>query len=216
MNKLILWVIPNDDFLAHYSSEEKMHKGVWSLFANHNSKRPYIFRVVHGKKITVVSIRSSIAPEKAPIVGSIEIGDEKALQKDAAYSLSVIVNPIIEKTIDGKSKRIPLIKPEDIEAWALKRLESNGLSVKRSGNGKPVMTCAPAVRKYMDDRGKFYITTSNVQAVVKVCDVEKAERIFSQGIGKERAFGCGMINLVPVNDSSVFLNFSDENNEEND
>jgi len=66
----------------------------------------------------------------------------------------------------------------------------------------------------MIDRGNFYITTSNVQAIVSVQDIEKAERIFAQGIGKEKAFGCGMLSLVPVGDMRQSV--SDESDEEND
>jgi CRISPR-associated protein Cas6/Cse3/CasE subtype I-E len=214
MSKLILWVIPNLDFITHYSSEEKIHKGVWSLFADHKSKRPYIFRVVTGKKITVVSIRSSIAPEKVPAVGTIEVMEESALKTDTLYALSVTVNPIVEKTIDGKSKRIPLVTPESIAAWTTTRLEKNGFSVQASATGVPAITCSPAIRKYMIDRGNFYITTSNVQAIVSVQDLDKAERIFAQGIGKEKAFGCGMLSLVPVGDMRHSV--SDERDEEND
>jgi CRISPR-associated protein Cas6/Cse3/CasE subtype I-E len=216
MSKKIIWVIPNIEFISSYPTEEDIHKGVWSLFGNHRSNRPYIFRVVHGKKITVVAIRSSIAPQKVPKIGTIEVMEEIPLKESIPYTLSVIANPVVEKVINGKGKRIPLVKQEDIEAWAIKRLSEGGFTFCTSNNGKPIISCTPTVRKYMKERGNFYFVTSDIQAVVKISDKERANKTITQGIGKEKAFGCGMLNLVPADPSYLFSGFSDENNEEND
>jgi CRISPR-associated protein Cas6/Cse3/CasE subtype I-E len=216
MNKKIIWVISNIDFISNYPTEDAIHKGVWSLFGDHKSNRPYIFRVVQGKKITVVAIRSSINPEKNPTVGTIKVMEEIPLKEDTLYTLTVIANPIVEKVINGKGKRIPLIKQEDIEAWALKRLGDGGFTFCTSSNGKPIISCTPPVRKYMKEKGNFYFVTSNIQAVVKISDIDKANKTVMQGIGKEKAFGCGMINLVLADSSYLSSGFLNENNEEND
>jgi len=212
MSKIIIWIISNTDFISHYPTEYSIHKGVWSLFGNHHSNRPFIYRVVSGKKITVIAIRSSIEPEKSPITGTLKVREEGTLQQGGTYKLSSTLNPIVEKAINGKGTRVPLANSVDIETWAVSKLEANGFTVLKTSNDKPAIICTPPTRKYMNGRGNFYIVTSNIQTVVKVSDVRKASEAFLKGVGKEKSFGCGMLNLVPMSSTD----FISEDEEEND
>lgn len=219
MSNLIVWVIPKIDFIEHYPTEEFLHKGVWSLFGNLKSERPFIFRSVQGRDVIMVIVRSSIPLKNVPPVGTVKTVQEGLPKKDTMYKLSLRANPIVDKAINGKGKRIPLIKDEDIEAWAIRLLTNNGFSVITSNNGCPIIKNTPPVKKYMHDRGDFYISTSDINAIVKISDIDKAVHAFTIGIGKERSFGYGMISLLPLSIAEECLlddSSDNENQEDND
>lgn len=204
MSKLILWTLSVNDYLSSYYSCDRMKSGVCSLFKNNYAQRPFQYRVLVGKSKVFVAIRASEDPVNEPALGALRTREENSPVQGAQYELKVTTNPIVQKALGGKkkgSKRVPLVRKEDIQEWFGGQLEKHGFDVVRQDNGEPWLSCSPCVRNY-GVSGDWYINTSNITARVVVRDKVKAEKAFLQGIGKERKYGYGMLCLIPCSDQS--------------
>lgn len=178
------------------------HQSVWNLFGDNGGMRRFLYRRV-GSNILIQS------PEyitNNPSIGTLlctSIPD----RLEGMYQLTATLNPVVDKSrmSEGKknSARVPLINESDIVAWAKDRLSKNGFSLQS-------LAVSPTTRRVSRSKG-ITIDTVEVTGVVVVINSDKASTALLNGIGKEKAFGCGLLCLTSINNSS-----SDESEESDD
>lgn len=113
------------------------------------------------------------------------------------YQFQVTINPSRRENATGK--RLPVKGREAIREWFLGRCEPSW--------GFRVLPSALQVGSVDVDqfRGKqertITVAKAHLQGVLEVTDTESFRSSFARGIGRGRAFGCGLLQIVPVLDS---------------
>jgi len=203
------WVLSPEEY-AMVSKDDfyKMHQSVWDLFGNKESERNFLYRVLIGKELTTILIQGSYPTKNLPTLGKI-ISKKIGTKINGRYKLSATLNPIVEKSRmnEGKknSQRVPLVLEQDLKKWVNNLFSVKGFKLEN-------FVISPVVRNYSRIKG-YPITTCEINGVVKVEDEMKASIAFEKGVGKERAFGCGLLCLIPLWESAIS---SDENEDSDD
>ena len=150
----------------------------------------------HGRRILMLSNRS---PAEC-IDGQYGHVQSKAIPGDfldhTHYRFQVIVNPT---TRDGSSRKlIPVKGREAIAEWFAKRaLGSWGFSV--STNHLQIENVD--VLRFRDKQQQTVtICQAHVKGLLSVTDHTIFCNSFTQGIGRARTFGCGLMQIVPLID----------------
>lgn len=113
------------------------------------------------------------------------------------YRFKVIINPTHR---DNASRQLKPVKGrEAISEWFCQRAE-------HSWGFKPSQTHIDVSRVdvlQFNNKQQHRITLSqaHIQGLLTVTDPTKFKRGFAQGVGRGRAFGCGLLQLVPLLES---------------
>lgn len=113
------------------------------------------------------------------------------------YRFQVQVNPVRKATQNGK--RVAIKGKADIHQWFLQRaVTSWGFEV-----------CSPTLQvdgidvlRFNDKVGhQVTLAKAHLQGQFTVTDPQQFHHSFKHGIGKGRAFGCGLLQIVPIIDN---------------
>lgn len=184
----------------------ELHKVVYSLFSDERTieekqgSHPSGFLFAdyggdyHSKKILMLSNRQ---PQKKihgkyGEVLSKEIPPD-FLQHDS-YRFKVIVNPTRR---DSASRKLIPVKGRDVIAeWFVSRSQASwGFEVVQS----QLQVDKTDVLQFKGKSQRLItLAQAHIQGVLKVKDRQLFIKSFSQGIGRGRAFGCGLLQIVPI------------------
>ncbi len=171
-----------------------IHKLVYSLFkktdggrilyhdipSRDGSRRILVFcdRVV-GTSVPVGKIRTMFFPE------------DFLLHEN--YMFSVVVNPT--KLLDNK-KKSTITNKEEIKNWFVSKVSDFGVSVDESSLSVGEVDFV----RFSKGAGKNVIFGKvEISGLLSVSDKNLFSKLVSSGLGREKAFGCGMIRVIPVN-----------------
>lgn len=113
------------------------------------------------------------------------------------YGFKVIINPTRRE--NNSRKLLPIKERDAIAQWFLERAKKNwGFEV----NDKSFQIDKVQVLQFLDkNRQSITLAQAHVQGWLTVTNPEQFSRSFSQGIGRGRAFGCGLLQIVPLFDN---------------
>jgi len=113
------------------------------------------------------------------------------------YRFKVIVNPT--RRDSASRKLVPVKGREAIAAWFRERAVSSwGFEV----DTPSLQVDRVEVLRFNAQQGHAVtIAQAQVQGRLRVTDPEKFKTSFTQGIGRARAFGCGLLQIVPLIDN---------------
>ena len=110
------------------------------------------------------------------------------------YRFSVRVNPTRR---DAKSKKlIPICDADEIVQWFSKKAEGAGFAV----DTKSTSIERRSVESFRKGSGKITMFQVDLSGHLRVTDREKFIQTFFRGFGRGRAFGCGLLQIVPIVD----------------
>ena len=185
-----------------------LHRVVYSLFADQRSdteKQGHTPSGIvyadqggnfHGRKVLMLSDR-----EPAPFVdeqfGQVvckPIGREFLMHPQ--YRFKVQINPV--RTDKRSGKRVPVKGRADIAAWFIARADRSwGFNV----DPRTLQVDAVEVLQFKaKNERQITLAKAHIQGLLTVTDSEQFQQSFQQGIGKGRAFGCGLLQVVPFID----------------
>lgn len=110
-----------------------------------------------------------------------------------AYRFKVVVNPTRR---DNASRKLVPVKGRDaIAQWFMERAQASwGFSLVPS----QLQVDSTDVLSFKDkSQRQITLAQAQVQGVLQVTDRQQFIQSFSQGIGRGRAFGCGLLQIVP-------------------
>jgi CRISPR system Cascade subunit CasE len=113
------------------------------------------------------------------------------------YRFKVVVNPTRR---DSESRKLVAIRGRDeISKWFLERAVSSwGFEV----SPRHLQVDKIEVQKFKDkNQNLVTIGQAHMQGLLRITDRELFNRSFSQGIGRGRAYGCGLLQIVPIIDN---------------
>lgn len=183
-----------------------LHKAVYSLFPDirsaeekqDNTPSGFLYADQGGdyksRKILLLSNRQPMAQIEGQY-GEVQskLISADFLQHDI-YRFKVVVNPT--RRDNASRKLIPVKGREAIAQWFIKRAQQSwGFKVVAS----QLQVDRIDVLQFKDKAQRsITLAQAQVQGVLQVGDHQQFVQSFSQGIGRGRAFGCGLLQIVPV------------------
>lgn len=112
------------------------------------------------------------------------------------YRFNVIVNPTRR---DSASRKLVAIRSrEEVAEWFAERAVASWGFVTEPEH---LQVNRISVLQFKDKQQRqVTIGQSHIQGVIRITDKEQFTRSFTQGIGRARAYGCGLLQVVPVID----------------
>tara|TARA_R110001583_G_scaffold60475_2_gene179640 strand:- start:3394 stop:4044 length:651 start_codon:yes stop_codon:yes gene_type:complete len=150
-----------------------------------------------GRRILLLSDRqpaSSVEGQYGEVVSK-EISGEFLLHQ--RYRFSVTVNPV--RRDSASRKLLPVKGRESIAAWFRERAERSwGFDV-QSDN---LQVDSVDVLQFNDKAQRpITLAQAHLQGVLNVCNRDQFQKSFCRGIGRGRAFGCGLLQIAPLMDN---------------
>lgn len=185
-----------------------IHRVVYSLFADvrteseKNESTPSGIQFAEiggdesGRRIVILSNRT-------PIEGKTLIGAtihtrfiDDSFLSHALYSFKLVANPTRR---DSKSRQLIPIKDNDgIRKWLIDKTASLGFDI----NPITLDVIKIEVDQFLGKSNRpITLEKAHITGQLRVTDREAFMRCFSSGIGRGRAFGCGLLQIVPILDT---------------
>lgn len=196
MMRLALWRLSRKDcWRLKISDTYSLHREVYNLFERDAGRILYAdkgYRQGPGGFERHVLVLSGSEPHFPP-AGVLEARTvPESWLGHAAYRFEVVLNPVIRRCGSGRLE--PVRGREAVAAWFGRRTAEWGFD-------------APAEHLVVDSitadifrKGGNTITLekARLEGLLVVTDRERFRRGFAQGLGRGRAFGCGLLQLVPL------------------
>ena len=126
------------------------------------------------------------------------LNDDGLLAAGARFRFVIEFNPvkaaILPEQLRGRGKRVGITRPEEAGDWLRARLEASGFVVdaRLSVQNLPSLS----LRKPAGGHPMVFVR-HRAAGVVEISDTALATALYRGGIGKGRAFGLGMLVLLP-------------------
>jgi CRISPR system Cascade subunit CasE len=195
----------------------KEHQALWRLFdTNPDAKRDFLYRQTQDQgrvKYYVVSEREPVDSSGVWLVDGCQTYDPK-LTKGQELFFSVRVNPVVTISSEtGKKERHDVVMrekkridyknlPKDSRPleqeivqqtcipWLVQRVEHLGFNVQAD---TLLVDGYQQYESYAKGKKPISYSTVDFQGVLTVTDPERLKQTLFQGIGKAKAFGCGLL-----------------------
>jgi CRISPR system Cascade subunit CasE len=187
-----------------------LHRVVYSLYADvrdtqqkQNSTTSGILYAdqggdVRGRKILLLANREP----KDKVDGRYGVVHSKPIPENFLgyhqYRFKVIVNPTRR---DSASRKLVAVRGRDnIAQWFTERATNSwGFAV----SPRHLQVDKIEVLQFKDKHKRdITIGQAHVQGVLRITDREQFNNSFTQGIGRARAYGCGLLQIVPIMDNT--------------
>ena len=113
------------------------------------------------------------------------------------YRFKVIVNPT--RRDSASRKLLPVRGREAVGQWFTERATTSwGFSVAT----EHLQVDKIEIQQFKDKQQRqVTIAQAHIQGVLSIADQTQFKRSFTQGIGRARAYGCGLLQIVPLTDN---------------
>lgn len=129
----------------------------------------------------------------APVLGALEVGQE--------WRFRLRANPVKALARDGRRSAIHALRtqPEQLE-WLQRKAKAAGFSIPLNRLGLPeVVTAARDAMLFKGStQSRVSIETVVFDGILKVTDERALRSAMLEGIGRAKAYGCGLLTLAPV------------------
>ena len=176
-----------------------IHKIVYSLFPQQENKaRNFLFCDKGGdfyeRRILILSEEIPLQPE----IGMLESKNiPKSFLYDDYYGFTVLMNPVKKESKTGK---IIVIKgKENMASWFIQKSEKFGFEILPDS----LVVNDTTVLKFEKKGQKVVLSKAQFIGKLKVTNRELFIKSFKKGLGKGKAFGFGLFQIVPIEPASV-------------
>ena len=119
-----------------------------------------------------------------------------SLQEGQTMRFRVCLNPVVAKSEDKNSKRgrlYPCYKIEDQSSFLKSRSLKNGFEINNED-----FSIVERSHKLLKKKGMKNIRLNQVtyEGKLKIIDIDKFKKILTQGMGREKAYGFGMMTVI--------------------
>lgn len=182
-----------------------VHRTVYSLFENIRREEDLNSSVTSGilyadkggdfdgRRILVVANRP---PDIARLggCGVLEIKQiTDAFLSHDRYRFKIMLNPTRR---DSKSRKLMPIKDRtEILDWFTIKAEKSGFALVRENFSLDAIEVLNFAAK---ERREITLNTATISGILHVVDAANFKKSFAEGIGRARAFGCGLLQIVPI------------------
>ena len=181
------------------------HKRIWEAFPGRpETERTFLTRMDdtgHGFRLLILSKDPPSPPDWCPSDNWQSKIVEDSFFRQSVYRFSLLANPtkkLVVRDANGIKKkngrRIALSKSEDLIAWIERKGELHGFTVDSDS-----LKTVPRPRQHFLKQGQSGThTVTEFTGALRVTDPIAFQQAASHGIGSAKAFGFGMLCLVPI------------------
>lgn len=182
------------------------HQRVWQAFRGcDGKKRDFLSRVDEADEAYRLLILSPGAPQK-PDWCPTECFQSKPVPEDyfshGRYRFSLVANPtkkLMKPDESGRicttGKRVALTQREDLIRWMQRKAQAGGFDIGEPGSLRTV----PQPRRYFTKKGAHGVHFAvEFQGILTITDAPLFRTAFTTGIGSAKAFGFGLLAIVPI------------------
>ncbi|MFI3247027.1 MAG: type I-E CRISPR-associated protein Cas6/Cse3/CasE [Ferrimonas sp.] len=172
------------------SSEAKQHTPSGLVYADQGGD-------ARGRKVLILSNRAPLTAIDGQYGEVVTKTVDPSFWGHQHYQFSVQVNPVRKDSQTGK--RIAVIGREAISAWFCERAVS---SWGFQANPHQLQVNKIEVQQFPYKNGAIItLNKAHIQGTLTVTNPIRFAQSFQQGIGKGRAFGCGLLQIIPLLDN---------------
>lgn len=171
-----------------------IHKLVYSLFPKEDGEaRSFLFAYKGGdfneERFLILSKNYPVQPE----IGTIESKEiPKTFLEQEYYGFEVIINPVKR---NGKTKKIiPIRGREEIMSWFIEKSGSYGFEVMPES----LSVSDTHVLQFTKDNKNVVLGKAKCVGRLRVTNRELFIKAFENGLGKGKAFGFGLLQIIPL------------------
>lgn len=126
-----------------------------------------------------------------------------SLKENQHWVFRLVANPTASvKQSDGtRGKRIPLVKVEQQIDWLLRKATESGFDIVSGGTGELNLKLSQRNsrvfdRRHGDTRQRVTLQVVRFDGVLRVTDAKALAKALTTGIGRAKAYGCGLMTLA--------------------
>lgn len=172
------------------SDAYSFHRLVYSFFPRTENKERYLYvnkGVINNyNQLIIFSKNCPNIPDNI-VSTSVKISDN--FFKFKSYKFEVILNPV--KTDNKTKKRISIINTEALNNWFLNKINNLGFNV----SDLNIVNLNPII--FTKDHHKCTFNSVKFSGYLDVTDKDKFIETVKSGIGHGKAFGFGLLQIIP-------------------
>lgn len=193
----------NDLRALKITDEYGVHRTIYSLFEEYRNDNEKISSVQSGflyaeQKRNGIGRQFLILSDRAPVNFALKDGSiitktvPENFLKFSKYRFQLIINPTIRDKTSGKLR--PVTGKLNIISWfSEKSSQSWGFS------STDITVNSTEVLQFKGKNGRsLTIARAELSGILTVTDFEQFHKSFCHGIGRAHAFGCGLLQLIPI------------------
>ncbi|KEY59798.1 type I-E CRISPR-associated protein Cas6/Cse3/CasE [Serratia sp. DD3] len=186
-----------------------LHRVVYSLFSDERTETEKHSHIQSGivyadqggdfysRKVLIVSNREPTTQVEGQYGKVVSRPIADAFLAHSRYRFKVQVNPVRKDKQSGK--RVAVKGRAEIAQWFIQRAANSwGFEV----DSQTLQVDAIEVLQFQDKVGRqVTLGKAHIQGQLTVTNLQQFHNSFKNGIGKGRAFGCGLLQIVPIIDN---------------
>ncbi|WP_027945940.1 type I-E CRISPR-associated protein Cas6/Cse3/CasE [Amycolatopsis taiwanensis] len=216
--------VTSREFRRDYADVHRMHRTVMSAFPDasqqHAARQAHgaLWRLDTAQRGFILYVQSHTKPDWTPLprgylTEPARVRDLQpvldAVQPGRKLAFRLVANPTRSIHTEGtpgqrgRGKRVPHRNPEKQIEWLARQGERHGFVIPIAANGQADVapSSTPTLRGHKNDKQKQLITVEPVRydGHLIITDPETFTNALLNGVGRAKAFGCGLITLaLPV------------------
>lgn len=120
-----------------------------------------------------------------------------AVSEGSAWAFRLTANPVHRATINGRQQIVAHVTVAQQVGWLSSRQEAIGVDL--GSAEEPTFTLTSReVRKFRRAEGTVTLGRATFDGALRVTDPEAFRRALTSGIGRAKAYGCGLMTLAPL------------------
>lgn len=179
-----------------FNNEQLIHSELQSCFNSNRKKYNVLYRKEYVESNGLLLLKlltySEIKPkgtENVIVANSLEVIPENHFTEGETIAFRVIASP--SKTSNKKKHLIPT---EELRlAWLKKKFNEKGALLLNSKEIENIRTT------FKHSYGKGTISAYTYSGVLQIINPEQFSELFKTGLGREKAYGCGLIEVRRIN-----------------
>jgi CRISPR system Cascade subunit CasE len=189
-------------------SPNKIHGAVESSFKNKQTRNLWRIDTLNGAYYLL--ILSADIPDLSEIIQQFGYRNEKGetkdynslinrIEKDSLWRFRLVANPTYSSFEEGKrGKIVAHVSSKHQLEWLFNKAGQNGFSIKE--DSAKVLKSEWKIFKKKNHSARIRIKETTFEGILKVEDVELMKKALLSGIGREKAYGMGMLTIVKCED----------------
>lgn len=185
----------------------RLHRRIQSMFQQPRTAADILFRAEYGQTHTTLLVQSTVEPDTSLLTTGYtartrEIGpllDTLTTGQPVRYRILANTTRATTRP-DGRQHRIPLTG-DDAAAWWQRRAETAGLDLHTASLTREDTLTGhriPCDNGHQSRRHRLCHAASQFDGTALVQDPQTAREAIITGIGRARAYGCGLLSLAPI------------------
>ncbi|NNG20978.1 type I-E CRISPR-associated protein Cas6/Cse3/CasE [Naumannella sp. ID2617S] len=119
-----------------------------------------------------------------------------ALSPDQQWAFRITVNPTHRADHGGRKKVLAHVTVDQQTQWLLDRQDRLGCSLV-DADGAPTFTLEGRdVKQFRREEGRVTLATATFGGLLSVQDPDRLREVVTQGLGRGKAYGCGLLTLA--------------------